>query len=428
MRPRQKFSIYFFNIFQLLFLEDPDSDLFLIFGVPLAKKRLPDSFIEKVPDSPEITNFGKESDYLIKFYDRYVDITVQPYDSTVCNFPGCDFSKKYSTDVRRHYLTHFKGPEYEKFVCPRCGNNYSEFKKLKNHTGIGRCTLKSDFPKESKYISECLNINPQQDPKSKKCSACDREFTSYYNCHQHFMNCVQFTISCIKCGAQYTQYRQCRLHYEHCDGSSKGKVAKFQANCLIGPDGSHDVEWNDVLMLDYIRKTTIPQLHSIFARFPEGSFGTIGMTKKPRQRFAQYRNYNAVNKFDEANPPIKSINELILFRCWYRQDAFDFEYLLQYHTVDPSGEFYSDFGAKMNPMTLRVTKTTDKAKRPHYVYFQSSKVPFTFSRKKKSRQNEPATSSSGLNLSSSDEEGSDPDFEASSDEEDVKRKKIKVDV
>lgn len=321
---------------------------------------------------------------------------MQPFKSKKCHFEGCKYASSDATTVRTHHMTHYKGPDYLKFVCKRCNKNYESHKNLTQHAGREMCLIQSGFSKQAVFMDECLKLHPEQHPKSKECSNCNEKFVSPFVCLQHFTGCVNMPIKCTKCNQEYATYQVARKHYEQCDykpgdKDNTTKKAFFKRDKIIPPT-DEDIEMNEDQMMAHIRKHTIEKLKALFARFPKDAFGIIGMTSDPIRRFTEYRKHSEVYQKHEASPRMKN-DEFILFRCWSKKEALRYEYLLLKHTILEDGELHSVFGSRMNRQVVWKPTYKSKIKGLHYVYFHATRVPFTFRNDSANKTLAPSSSS-----------------------------------
>lgn len=178
-----------------------------------------------------------------------------------------------------HHMTHYKSFEHDKFKCPRCDNNYSSFRSLKDHAGNDKCKITSDFPPAQFYIDKCLKLHRKQDIKATVCSKCGKDsYKAPYDCQSHFMSCVKMAIPCLKCGREFVAYPNARLHYESCTNTGKDNKKPNFIDQVKPPNDNDDKEWSYAMMLDYMHEQTVEKLEALFGRYPEGAMGIIGMT------------------------------------------------------------------------------------------------------------------------------------------------------
>jgi hypothetical protein len=139
-------------------------------------------------------------------------------------------------------------------------------------------------------------------------------------------------------------------------------------------------KWSDDEMMAFIREFTLPQIRRFLMRFPAGALLIIGQTKDVKQRNADYNSYAVVYRHSDVQPFIE-YNDMITFRCWTRYEALRFEYLLLYHTLDPEGEFYSEFQEHVNKQSYNIptqTEENSEPTRPHFVYLKATKKNWTW--------------------------------------------------
>jgi len=60
----------------------------------------------KEPTGPAIVDYGNEIDYVQTFYDKYVKIKEQTWNSHKCFFPDCGKIIRDANKLRVHHLTH----------------------------------------------------------------------------------------------------------------------------------------------------------------------------------------------------------------------------------------------------------------------------------------------------------------------------------
>lgn len=356
-------------------------------GAPLCKEvSRAKAFKAIEPESKIIGNYGTESAYATKFFDKYVDKKEQPHDGLVCLFNGCNQKFSHACHMRTHYMRHFN-KSYDKYKCERCGKNYDAFTGLKDHVKNSKCKLTSDFPLAKHFIDKLLAAYPQQGRKAIICFKCGKDtYKSPYECQMHVLSCVHMDIQCIKCGRGFVAYPNARKHYEECKNDGKDtKKANF-IDKVKAPTDDDEKYWTYAMMRQYMREHTVEKLEALFNRFPKGALGIIGMAGNPINRFTYYRNFPQIYHRSEANPYLDN-DELILFRCWSRQHALMYEYLLQRHTILPDGELYKQFGLRMNQQQVAKPKLPASEKKAHYVYFQATRQPFTFANKHVLRSN-----------------------------------------
>lgn len=273
---------------------------------------------------------------------------------------------------------------------------------LTGHAKRGMCERTSDFPRESFFMAECLKQHPNQHPMSKNCSICAKEFDSPWRAKHHFLSCAKFVIKCINCNFYNPEYNQVRKHYEQeCDGSDKmegRKQIRFIDDKVLPPSEDDDKIWTDTMMIEHMRKVSIPKFVSLFDRFPQPTFGTIGMSRTPVNRWSSYVGCAEVYGKSESSPRVKN-NELILFSCWSKSVALRYEFLMQSHTIQKNGIFYDLLGHRMNPQSILEPKGIETTREPHYVYCQFSRSPFTLSAKRPREASTASTSKSATNAS-----------------------------
>jgi hypothetical protein len=331
------------------------------------------------------SDYGQQNEYFRRFYDRYVDETVQPFTATTCNFPRCDLDRSKTrnmSQIRAHVLSHFKGEQFEKFVCRRCNFNNDAWVSLKAH----KCLLRSDFPRIQHFIDKCLAAHPKQLPKSMECSKCKEVFDSLYKAHYQFLSCTRTIIACIKCDTKFGSYLHAKLHYESCNQiEAKTRRVAFQSDKVKPPTTTDDRNWSEKEMMTHIREITSPKIRSLFSRFPNGALGYVGMTSHPTERFTEHaatlcvvagKQVPVIYQNQEATPVV-DIEDLILFKCYKKSQALNYEFLLQFHLVDKKGKFNAEFGRRMNWMRpAKPTIKLNEKKQPHIVYFLTRSQTF----------------------------------------------------
>lgn len=362
-----------------------DLDLWLEIGAVIsAEKDRNLAYKRQEPNGPIITDYGKHGDFVRKFFDLYVDQKVQPYTSKRCSWTKCEktpYRNQPAFPMALHYMTHFCSLKHEKFRCPRCRKNYASFRSLQDHGGNGMCKFDSDYPKAEEFIQACLDEHPEQKRNSKTCSKCRKWYDSQQGAALHFMSCIKQPFACLRCGREFVAYLNARVHYEACTSDKRDDHKANFTDKIAPPTDADDKEWTQDTMMDRIREISIPQLRVLFDKFPQGAYGTIGMTSDPLDRFCHYRKFPQFYRRHETTPYIEK-EELILYKCWTRKQARMYEYLLQRHFILDDGEFYEEFGQRMNQQAvLKPSEELSEKKVAHYVYFQASRTPFTFSLK-----------------------------------------------
>jgi hypothetical protein len=377
-----KFQIKFCYKFSLfIFLEYTKDELRKLLGLyrEPKKKTVFLRYKRFEPDTPLIEKYDTEDQYMQRMWLDYGD-ELPPYKTKICNIGPCTHISGNFRDARRHAIKHLDSSTHDKFLCPRCEQNFGSHKSLRYHGNLGRCFRQSDFPSQRHFNLLCLAEHPQQAVEAKRCHKCGFRGKSASNVHKHFVECVRFPIVCPRCDSVFVQYYTARLHYENtCDGTYENRRYYYE-QITPPPLEEKEKKWSEREMMEYIRRITIPQLRRLIARFPPGALLLIGQTENVRIRDQRY-NIHAVTIRRAELEPFMELNEMILFRCWTRYDALLFEYLLQHHTIDESGEFHGEFGDRVNhQFHTRPTQTEENTQnsQPYYVYLKATRQPWSW--------------------------------------------------
>jgi hypothetical protein len=93
------------------------------------------------------------------------------------SFPAASHTDQVKTLIEydhTYYLTSKASSTRSMF--DRCERNFEAHRTLKEHVGRGQCFKLSDFPRQCYSIDDCLKKFPGQDPKSKQCSKCGKNW------------------------------------------------------------------------------------------------------------------------------------------------------------------------------------------------------------------------------------------------------------
>lgn len=157
---------------------------------------------------------------------------------------------------------------------------------------------------------------------------------------------------------------------------AKIDFGKFSFNEIELPD---DNGWprDRFHLLEEIHGDALPRLLTLQAKYPPGSFITIGESSNPANRDNNYNDKAEFYRRDSFNPPLK-IEEQILFRSNNKFNALMVEYFFQFHLSE--GYWAKKFSALANPQRKLFAYLRDYEPEPHYVYakFSSKKANFSF--------------------------------------------------
>lgn len=297
-------------------------------------------------------------------------------------------------------MVHFDKSSYKKFNCPRCLRNYSNYDELKMHGFRDKCNFESKYPPQRFFVDKALLESGMV--RGKFCTGCNKNFEFVYMFDEHLISCLRLHFPCYKCSAKFAQYKPARIHNERCDGTGIGA----NKNIFYGDDKvdlpAQELKsktWTEEEMMEVIRKVVVPKLNWLFSMYEEGALGLIGMTKRMSKRMADYNLSWQVYGRDETTKYLE-LQDCVLFSCWNRYTALQFEYLCQRHTILKGGDFFDIFGTRMNQQAVCKPSIFPGSldEQAHYVYFRATRKPFKLSDIKKGLEpsdypeNEPSTS------------------------------------
>lgn len=172
-------------------------------------------------------------------------------------------------------------------------------------------------------------------------------------------------------------------------------------------------------LLEETFDVALPRLLALQAKYPPGSYITIGESSAPELRDKQYNSKAEFYRRDFFQPKLK-MEEQILYRSNNKFNALMVEYLLQYHLSE--GFWMEQFSALANPQKKLFAYLWHYKSEPHYVYakFSTKKANFSLKpiaeddddddniakpknvvrKRPASKQKDPATSSSSSSKSS----------------------------
>lgn len=348
-----------------------------LLGIPKPIKReKPDLKFKRIEPEGDILEVPPIKQFHEEFWSRYGDEINQDFDARTCS--ACGTLSDSKKGARSHRLTHFNDKNYIKFFCDRCKRNFNSHAGINGHARRNQCFIRSDFPEMIEFQERCLADNPKQPFNARECSECGESFKKPKECRNHFLTCVRFSYDCPRCGSSYSSYMSARLHYERDCKSSKNEMRFYHENIKTPPVSEKKIIWTEELMLKNMREKTIPKLRNHLKRFPNGALMLIGKAENPKVRDAWYNTYRAVYNRHQLKP-FMDLNEQILFMCWSPYDALLYEFLLQFNLIDEKGEFFAEFGTKINKQTYKrpkVTAANTQKNKPYYVYVKMTKTPW----------------------------------------------------